>query len=223
MRSEDGEVKEHLRTLCTPARIRLANGGSVRGISEEMSVMSRCLVMMIVLGSYTVGCTSEQPPLSVQSPAVNLLSPAPTPSLETALYSNECNVGVVRANSVGREGLLDVLGSYAPGWLPDGFGLLIGFQGSGRGMENGLGAIWANADCRQVHLEFLPDAANLESPRPEGQWELVGEGTCTFAPLIGVRCFSYHAQDNGGILNLMTVGLGPSDAARIVAGIPLAA
>jgi len=38
-----------------------------------------------------------------------------------------------------------------------------------------------------------------------------------------VRCFNYHAQDNGGVLNLMTVGLGRSDAARIVAGIPLAA
>lgn len=193
---------------------------SVRGILEERSVMKRLLAVMLLLGPYAAGCTSEQPSAYPRSPAENLLSPAPTPTLETAL-NNECNIGMVRADRVGRGRLLDALGGYAPDWLPDGFGLLIGFQGSGRGMENGSGAIWTDATCRQVHLEFLPDAANLESPRPGEQWELIGEGTCTFAPLLDVRCFSYHAQDNGGVLNLMTVGLGRSEAARIVAGIPL--
>jgi hypothetical protein len=128
---------------------------------------------------------------------------------------------MIRADHVGPGKLLDVLGSHAPGWLPDGFGLSTGFQGSGRGMENGAGAVWTDATCRQIQLEFIPDAATEESPRPSRQWALIGEGTCTFAPLFDVRCFSYHAQDNSGVLNLMTVGLGQHDAARILAGIPL--
>jgi Tol biopolymer transport system component len=166
------------------------------------------------------GPTEPTPSASRRSPAVNLLSPAPTPIVHTPI-GKECFVGLIRADHVGSGELLDVLGPYAPGWLPDGFGLLTGFQGSGRGREDGAGAVWTDATCRQVQLEFIPGAANQEYPRPAGQWALIGQGTCTFAPLMDVPCFSYHAQDSGGVLNLMTVGLRQRDAARIVAGIPL--
>jgi hypothetical protein len=182
--------------------------------------MKRLLAVMLLLGTLAVSCTSGQPSDSLRSPAVNLLSPAPTPTVQT-LTDRECFVGIIRADHVGPGRLLDVLGSYTPGWLPDGFGLLTGFHGSGRGMEYGAGAVWTDETCRQVHLEFIPHAASRESPRPAEQWTLIGEGTCTFAPLMDVRCFSYHAQDNGGVLNLMTVGLSRPDAARIVDGIPL--
>ena len=50
---------------------------------------------------------------------------------------------------------------------------------------------------------------------------LIGQGTCTFAPLMDVRCYSYHAQNNGAVLNLRIVGLGRADAERIVAGVSL--
>lgn len=88
-------------------------------------------------------------------------------------------------------------------------------------MEDGNGAIWTDAGCRQVHLEFLPHVAHEESPRPPGEWALISDNNCTFSPLVDVPCFAYHPQDNGGVLNLLTVGLGQRDAARIVAGIPL--
>jgi hypothetical protein len=134
---------------------------------------------------------------------------------------SNCNVGIIRANHVGRGDLLDVLGPYVLTWLPHGFGLLFGFRGSGRGMEDGNGAIWTDAACRQVRLEFWPHVAHEESPRPSNQWALISDGNCTFAPLVDVPCFDYHAQDNGGVLNLLTVGLSQRDAARIAAGIRL--
>ena len=182
--------------------------------------MKRLLPVAVLLGSLVVGCTTEQPSDSLRSPAVNLLSPAPTPVVGV-LAAGECNVGMIRADHVGPGELLDVLGSYTPDWLPDGFGLLTGFHGSGQGMENGSGAIWTDASCRQVQLEFIRDAAHLESPQPAGKWVLIGKGTCTFAPLMDVRCFSYHAQDNGAVLHLRIVGLGRADAERIVAGVSL--
>jgi hypothetical protein len=175
---------------------------------------------MLLLGLLAVSCTGEQTSASGPSPAVNLLSPAPEPTVQTPI-GKECVVGMIRADHVGPGELLDVLGPYVPGWLPDGFGLLVGFQGSGRGMENGAGGIWTDAACRQVQLEFLPGMANEESPRPAERWSLIGDGTCTFAPLFDVRCFSYHAQDAGGVLNVLTVGLSQRDAERVVAGIPL--
>lgn len=182
--------------------------------------MKRLLALVILLGPYAVGCTS-QPSGPIPSPAPNLLSPAPEPVAEAALYTGECNVGIIRANHVRPGELPDVLGSYAPSWLPDGFGLLIGFRGSGHGMENGMGAIWTDSTCRQIRLEFTPDAASLESPRPAGRWASNGEGMCFVAPLGDVRCLNYHAQDDGGVLNLTTSGLDRSDAMRVVAGITL--
>src|SRR6266542_1905719 len=132
------------------------------------------LAVKLVLGSLALSCTG-QPPVSPSLrspiPAANLLSPAPRPTVHT--LGRDCNVGVIRANHVGRGELLDVLGPYVPTWLPNGFGLLDGFRGSGRGMENGNGAIWTDAACRQVHLEFLPHVAHEESPRPADQWALI--------------------------------------------------
>ena len=182
--------------------------------------MKGLLVAVLILGSIVVSCTGGQPSDSRRSPAVNLLSPAPESTVQTPI-DRGCVVGLIRADHVGPGELLDVLGPYAPGWLPDGFGLLMGFEGSGRERENGAGGIWTDAKCRQIRLEFLPGVAHEESPRPTGQWALIDKGTCTITPLFDVRCFDYHAQDNGGVLNLLTVGLSRRDAARVVAGIPL--
>lgn len=154
------------------------------------------------------------------APAASLLSPAPKPLDEYTLLG-DCNVGIIRASHVGPDGLLTTLGPYAPTWLPSGFGLLFGFDGSGNGIENGRGAIWTDDHCRQVRLEFVPGAAGDESPRPAGQWQLLDGSSCTFSPLRDVHCLTYHAQDSGGVLNLTTVGLSDQDAERIVAGIPL--
>lgn len=184
--------------------------------------MKRLLAVVLVLGTLALSCTGR-PPVSPSSRSAtaeaNLLSPAPRPAAHT--LAGECNVGIIRASHVDPAELLDVLRPYLPTWLPNGFGLLFGFRGSGLGIEDGNGAIWTDAGCRQVHLEFLPHVAHEESPRPPGQWALISDNNCTFSPLVDVPCFAYHAQDNGGVLNLLTVGLGQRGAARIVAGIPL--
>jgi hypothetical protein len=182
--------------------------------------MNRLLAELLLLGLLAVGCISAPPSASRQSSAANILSPAPSPTVQT-FTDGECLVGIIRADHVGPGELLDVLGPYEPAWLPDSFGLFTGFQGSGRGRENGAGAVWTDAACRQIHLEVIPGGSDEESPRPAGEWVLISEGTCTYAPLFDVPCFSYHAQDNGRVLNLTTVGLRRGDAARIVTGIPL--
>ena len=175
----------------------------------------------IVLVGVTA-CTEGQPSTG-PSPATNLLSPAPVPAPPIdAPGDGQCFPGIIRADSVAPQDLAEVLGPYVPRWLPDGFGLLHGYQGDGSGMQNGIGAVWSDATCRQIQLEILPGAADREAPRLNGEWALIGDGTCTIAPLFDVRCFDYHAQDDGEVLNLMTVGVSERDAARVVAGVPLA-
>lgn len=153
------------------------------------------------------------------SAVADLLSPAPHPTVPGV--GKECFVGMIRADGVQADGLLRVLGSYAPTWLPDGFGLLKGYEGSGIGMENGLGAVWTDAACHQIHLGILPDMAGEESPRPPGVWTLISDDDCTLAPLYDVHCRTYHAQSSGAVLNLTTVGLDDEDASRVVNGIHL--
>jgi Tol biopolymer transport system component len=177
-----------------------------------------------VLGD--VCCPSWQPALdlpvdtSASEVAANLLSPAPEPA-EGYAANGVCNVGPIRADHVGANNLLRVLEPYVPTWLPPRFGLFFGFDGDGTGLENGRGAIWTDEHCRQVRLEFLPHSASSESPRPPGEWELIDNSRCTFSPLVDVPCFVYHAQDNGGVLNLYIVGLSGEDAARVAAGVQL--
>jgi hypothetical protein len=162
------------------------------------------------------------PSTSSSDVASNALSPAPEP-LDRWAYNGSCNVGLIRASRVEPDDLSRVLGPYMPQWLPPGFGLMMGYDGPGPqgGIANGPGAIWTDDHCRHVQLEFLPGVAKDESPRPAGQWELLGTENCTFAPLRDVHCVIYHAQDNEGVLNLTTVGISDEDAARIAAGIPL--
>ena len=173
-----------------------------------------------------VCCPSWQPVLgervgtNAPAAAPNLLSPAPEP-LDRYAVNGECFVGLIRADHVTSDDLLMVLGPYVPSWLPPTFGLFFGFDGSATDLENGRGAIWTDERCRQVRLEFLPGVASEESPRPAGQWERTDSASCTYSPLENVPCFVYHAQDNGGILNLYTVGLSREEAARVAAGIAL--
>jgi hypothetical protein len=155
----------------------------------------------------------------VETAVADLLSPAPRPSIPGV--GEECFVGLVRANAVKGDGVLRVLGPYAPTWLPDGFGLLEGYDGTGINMGYGLGAFWTDAACHQVHLDILPDMAAEESPRLPGVWTLISDADCTYAPLFDVHCLGYHAQANGAVLNLTTVGLGDEDASRVVSGIHL--
>jgi hypothetical protein len=162
------------------------------------------------------GCTREE---SSPTPAPNVLSPAPRPTVKT-LPEHECFVGTIAADRATGEELLDVLDPYVPTWLPDGFGLHIGWKPPGFG--DSAGAIWTDQQCRQVRLEIFPNGAHKESPQPDGRWVLLDRETCKF-PLIGdVPCLTYHAQANGDAVSLLTVGLSDSDAGRVVAGISVA-
>ena len=163
-------------------------------------------------------CTHEES--SSPTPAPNLLSPAPRPTVKT-LTERECFVGIIRADRATAGELLDLLGPYAPTWLPDGFGLLIGWKAQAQdGFEGSdAGAIWTDQQCRQVRLEIFPNGAHEESPRPDGRWVLLDRGTCTVGFVRDAPCLTYHAQANGDAVTVQTVGLSDGDAGRVVAGI----
>ena len=169
--------------------------------------------VVIVLGACTsAGSTSV-------TPAPNVVSPAPIPLAHSSM-NGECVVGFIRADHIAGRDLLDLLGSHVPTWLPQGFGLFIGWKVEGGAVgERSNGGIWTDEQCRQVRLDVFPGAASHELPRPDGQWVLTDRGVCTFGPLRHVSCSTYHAQANGDALSLTTVGLSERDAARVVGGV----
>ena len=159
-------------------------------------------------------CTHEDS--SLPTPAPNLLSPAPRPTVKSPL--GECVVGMIRADRAKDGELLDLLGPYVPTWLPDGFGLFIGWKPEGR-FEPSAGVIWTDELCRQIRLDILPNGAHEESPQPDGRWVLLDRGTCTLGFVRNAPCLTYHAQVNGDAVTLRTVGLSDGEAGRGVAGI----
>jgi hypothetical protein len=166
---------------------------------------------------FLASCTSDEP-ISV-IPAPNVVSPAPDP-LPGFGMNGECVVGIIRADHVAGRELLDLLGAHVPTWLPEGFGLFIGWKVEGGFVsESSNGGIWTDEHCRQVRLDLLPGAAIDESPRPDGKWVLVDRGKCTFGPVRNVSCVTYHAQANGDALTLMAVGLSDRDTTRVVSGV----
>ena len=78
------------------------------------------------------------------------VSPAPGP-LPRFGMNGECVVGLIRADHIAGRDLLDLLGAYAPTWLPQGFGLLIGCRVEGGAVgEASNGGVWTDKQCRQL-------------------------------------------------------------------------
>jgi len=73
----------------------------------------------------------------------------------------------IRAQHVRPSELVGVLGAQVPTWLPEDFGLQVGWRSGDDVLDGGSrGAIWSDERCRLVMLEVFPGAADEESPRP---------------------------------------------------------
>jgi hypothetical protein len=116
---------------------------------------------------------------------------------------------------VGGHGLLGALGDFVPTWLPDGFGLVVGWSSD---RQPGGGAIWTDARCRRITLEIHPGAAAGESPQPSGEWRVAERGDCTRDDL-RIPCVSYDVRTNGDVLLVRTEDLAENVARRFLAGI----
>ena len=92
-------------------------------------------------------CTASNP-----RPAPSLLSPAPSAAAAVSPYGF-CTMLPVRAQTVSGDGLLNALGPFVPTWLPQGFGLVVGWRSDS---SPGGGAIWTDAQCRRITLEIYP-------------------------------------------------------------------
>lgn len=187
---------------------------STMGFYHRDVVRFSVSVAMVLL---LAACTSDEPTSVI--PAPNVVSPAPSP-LPRFGMNGECVVGLIRADHVAGRDLLDLLDSHVPTWLPEGFGLFIGWKVEGGAVgEASNGGIWTDEQCRQVRLDVFPGAAGDESPRLDGAWVLTDRGECTFGPVRHVSCLTYHAQANGDALSLTAVGLSDGDTARVVGGV----
>jgi len=78
-------------------------------------------------------CTASNP-----RPAPSLLSPAPSAAAAVSPYGN-CPMLPVRAQTVSGDGLLNALGPFVPTWLPQGFGLVVGWRSDSSPGGGGFG------------------------------------------------------------------------------------
>jgi hypothetical protein len=134
-------------------------------------------------------------------------------------------VGLIRADRVEGSRLSDLLGSHRPTWLPGGFGLLIGWQGSnspGGGFDASIGGIWTDRACRQIRLEIFVGAEAEERPMRDGEWAVIGRGRCTSGGLRNAPCVDYHAQADGDAISLSLTGLSGSEVAHVLSGLSAA-
>jgi hypothetical protein len=125
----------------------------------------------------------------------------------------------VRTRPITDQQLVRELGRYAPTWLPTGFGLVGGWSGSS------ITAIWIDRRCHTITLEvFSPSSGGVTWPR--GQWNLNERSYCTYGNGTAehrVPCVSWYALSGEDALFLSTKGVPDPVAARIRAGIALAA
>jgi hypothetical protein len=120
----------------------------------------------------------------------------------------------VRAQTIQPTGVVRVLGEQVPTWLPEGFGLVVGWRaGDERGGSNG--AIWTDESCRRVVLEVWPNAAAEEPRMLDGRWKLVNHSLCDGRSL----CLEYYAHADGDVVALWFYGVSEDDAASVVAGV----
>jgi hypothetical protein len=175
------------------------------------------LTLALVL-ALPFACTAEGRSGSGQDAAI--LSPAPAPHEDVGL-NGECVVGLIRADRVDESKLLDLLGPHRPTLLPEGFGLLIGWQGANSpgGLHTSIGGIWTDQACRQIRLEVFVGAEADEAPMPDGEWTVIGRGTCTFGGLRNAPCVDYHAQADGDAISLSLTGLSQNEVAHVLSGL----
>jgi hypothetical protein len=121
----------------------------------------------------------------------------------------------VRAQTVSGDGLLNALGPFVPTWLPQGFGLVVGWSSDS---SPGGGAIWTDAQCRRITLEIHPGAAEGESPPPVGEWHVAERGHCT-RDEIRIPCVGYDVRTDGYVLLVQTEDLAENVARQFLAGI----
>jgi hypothetical protein len=128
-------------------------------------------------------------------------------------------MGPVRAQPISDQQLVRELGAYVPTWLPTGFGLVGGWSGQA------VTALWIDRRCHTITLEvFSPNPGGVTAQ--PGQWHLIERGNCTYgdgATEHRVPCVSWNARSGGDALLLSTKGVSDAAAARIRAGIALAA
>ena len=168
-----------------------------------------CLMAWAVGLSVSSACTASSP-----RPAPSLLSPAPAAAAAVSPYGN-CPILPVRAQTVSGDGLLNALGPFVPTWLPQGFGLVVGWRSDS---SPGGGAIWTDAQCRRITLEIHPSAVEGGSPPPDSEWRVAERGHC-IRDEIRIPCVSYDVRADGDVLLVQTEDLAENVARQFLAGI----
>ncbi len=121
----------------------------------------RRAVLGVLTSALLAACTHAAPP----TPASNVTSPAPVAVERDS--RGQCLMFPIRAQHVRPSELVGVLGAQVPTWLPEDFGLQVGWRSGDDVLDGGSrGAIWSDERCRLVMLEVFPGAADEESPRP---------------------------------------------------------
>ena len=156
--------------------------------------------------------------------AVGLLmmgwSSPPTVEVVLSPASVDCPVGIVRANTLPPEDLIDAMHGHVPTDLPEGFGLL-GSWGAGEGPA--ASGIWADHDCREVRVGVVDDNPTEATGPSVGPWTVTADlaDGCGNAVLGEGRCLSYVANADDGIVIVSMMGIDRPEGDQIVRSIPL--
>jgi hypothetical protein len=173
----------------------------------------------------TASCTpsvESNVPDQIMSVPDQILSPAPKPTVGPPA-TEECVVGIIRADRIPAERLPEEMSGRLPTRLPPGFGLMMAWRAETESAlgEPGPGAIWADAGCSLIRLTIYPGESEPVGQPSVGTWVLSQSGQCFYAPVGEQTCLEYRTKIPEGHLSLSTFALTRQEAERVVSSVIL--